>query len=68
MYRFVAFIGRNFVTNLFDKCIILCRSYSIFFNKFIAVKINVSIILNKSLSKDFYAMLLKVPSGQIGSA
>jgi hypothetical protein len=58
MYRFVALIGRNFVTNVFDKCIVLCRSYSIFFDKFIAVKINVSIILNKSLSKDFYAMLL----------
>ncbi len=28
------------------------------FVKFIALKINVTIILNKSLSKDFYAMLL----------
>jgi hypothetical protein len=47
-----------FVTNLFDKHIVLCRSYSIFFDKFIGLKINVSIILNKSLPKDFYAMLL----------
>ncbi len=47
-----------FVTNLFDKCIILCHSYSIFFDKFIALKINLSKILNKSLTKDFYAMLL----------
>ncbi len=30
------------VTKLFDKCIVLCRSYSIFFDKFIALKINVS--------------------------
>jgi len=28
------------------------------FDKFIALKINITIILNKSLSKDFYAMLL----------
>jgi hypothetical protein len=27
-----------FVTKLFDKCIVLCLSYSIFFDKFIAVK------------------------------
>ncbi len=47
-----------FVTNLFHKCIVLCRSYSIFFYKFIALKINVSIVLNKSLPKDFYAMFL----------
>ncbi len=43
-----------FVMNLFDKCIILCHSYSIFFDKFIVLKSNVSIILNKSLPKDFY--------------
>ncbi len=47
-----------FVTNLFNKCIVLCRSYSIFFDKFIGLKSNVSIILNKSLPKDFYAMVL----------
>jgi hypothetical protein len=32
--------------------------YSIFLDKFIRLKINVSIILNKSLPKDFYAMFL----------
>jgi len=58
MYRFIAFIGLIFVTNLFDKCIILCLPYSIFFDKFIGLKINVAIILNKSLTKDFYAMVL----------
>ncbi len=47
-----------FVTKLFDKCIVLCLSYSIFFNKFIALKSNGLIIINKSLSKDFYAMFL----------
>ncbi len=49
-----------FLKKLFDKCIILCRSYSIFFDKFIALKINISIILNKSISKDFYAMLFRL--------
>jgi hypothetical protein len=49
-----------FVMNHFDKCIILCLSYSIFFDKFIRLKINVSVILNKSLLKDFYAMFLTV--------
>jgi hypothetical protein len=58
MYRFVAFIGRIFVTNLFDKCIVLCCSYSIFFDKIIGLNSNVSIILNKLLPKDFYAMVL----------
>ncbi len=57
-FQFVAFIGRIFVTNLFNKCIVLCRSYSIFFDKFIALKIKVSMILNKSLPKDFYAIFL----------
>jgi hypothetical protein len=47
-----------FVTNLFDKCIVLCRSYSIFFDKFVGLKSNVSIILNKSFPKDFYALVL----------
>jgi hypothetical protein len=47
-----------FVTNLFDNCIILCLSYSIIFYKFIGLKINVAIILNKSLPEDFYAMFL----------
>ncbi len=46
------------VTKLLDKCIVLCHFCSIFFDKFIALKINISIILNKLLSKDFYAMLL----------
>jgi hypothetical protein len=60
MYRFVAFIDQNFITKLFDKCIVLCLSYSIFFYKFIALIINVLIILNRLLSKDFYAMLLSI--------
>ena len=58
MYRLVAFIGLIFVMNLFDNCILLCLPYSIFFDKFISLKINVAIILNKSLPKDFYAMVL----------
>jgi hypothetical protein len=41
-----------------DNCIVLCLSFFIFFNKFIRLKINVAIILNKSLAKDFYAMFL----------
>ncbi len=49
-----------FVTKLVDKCIVFCLSYSIFFDKFIALKITVSIILKKSLSKNFYAMLLSI--------
>ncbi len=32
--------------------------YSVFFDKFIGLKLNVSIILNKSLPTDFYAMFL----------
>jgi hypothetical protein len=46
------------VTNLFDNCIVLCLSYTIFFDKFIGLKINVAIILKKSLPQDFYAMFL----------
>ncbi len=47
-----------FVTKLFSKFIVLCRSYSIFFVIFIGLKSNVSIILNKSLPMDFYGMVL----------
>ncbi len=47
-----------FVMNMFDKCVVLCLSYSIFFYKFIGLKSNVAIILKKSLSQDFYAMFL----------
>ncbi len=47
-----------FVTNLFDNCIVLCLSYTIFFDKFIGLKINAAIILNKSLPEDFYVMFL----------
>ncbi len=43
---------------IFDNCIVLCLPNSIFFDKFIGLKINVAIILNKSLPTDFYAMLL----------
>jgi hypothetical protein len=39
---------------MFDKCVFLCLSYSIFFYKFIGLIINIAIILNKSLSQDFY--------------
>jgi hypothetical protein len=49
-----------FLTNVFDKCIVLCLSYSIFFDKFIGLKINVSIILNKSLPKDFLCDVFNV--------
>ncbi len=45
-----------FVTNLLDNCIVLCLSYSIFFDNFIGKKIHVAIILNKTLPKGFYAM------------
>ena len=47
-----------FVSNLFDKCLVLCLYYSIFFNKFIGLKTHVSIISNKLLPKNFYAMFL----------
>jgi hypothetical protein len=46
------------VTDLLDNCIVLCLSYSIFFDKFIGLKINIAIILNKSLPQDFYSMFL----------
>jgi hypothetical protein len=49
-----------FVTNLFHNCFVIWRSYSIFFDKFIGLKINIAIILNKSLPQDFYAMFLTV--------
>jgi hypothetical protein len=43
---------------MFDNCIILFLPYSIFFDKFIGLKINVAKIVNKSLPTDFYAMFL----------
>jgi hypothetical protein len=45
-----------FVTNLFDNCTVLCLSYSIFFDKFIGLKIHIAIIFIKSLPMGFYAI------------
>ncbi len=47
-----------FLSKHFDNFIVLCLSYSIFFDKFIGLKIYVAIIVNKSLPKGFYAMFL----------
>ncbi len=48
-----------FVTNLFDKCIVFFAAPILFFlDKFIGLKSNVTLIFNKSLPKDFYAMVL----------
>jgi hypothetical protein len=65
MYRYVAFIGRIFVTNLFDKCIVWFASffaapiiYFLFFDKFNGLKSIVLLILIKSFLWDMYAMVL----------
>jgi hypothetical protein len=47
-----------FITNLFDNCIILCLSYSIFFDKFIGLKINFSIIETNNFPRIFMRCFL----------
>jgi hypothetical protein len=49
-----------FVTNMFDNYIVLCLSYSTFFDKFIGSKLNIAIIFKHITSQGFLCDVFNV--------